>query len=51
MLSVLCRKTAKEATFLSLQLHFTFSSGKPFDFPKENLVYFNDSDVRLVLVS
>jgi hypothetical protein len=51
MLSVLCRKTAKEATFLSLQLYFILSSGKPFDFPKENLVYFNDSDVRLVLVS
>jgi hypothetical protein len=50
-LSVLCRKTAKEATFLSLQLYFILSSGKPFDFPKENLVYFNDSDVRLVLVS
>jgi hypothetical protein len=51
MLFVLCPKTAKEATFLSLQPYFILSSGKPFDFPKENLVYFNDSDVRLVLVS
>jgi hypothetical protein len=44
-------KNGKRSNFFVVTTHFTFSSGKPFNFPKENLVYFNDSDVRLVLVS